>query len=127
MTEAEIDRRVEEARAGYNAEVLKTRMWRPARGAAASQAVPVRLATEEVAAVMARSERENLISPEASGAALSAWAQAAHKHGISSRTTSTPSRSRSMPPHHNTLRSKCAHSTEILKMEGAYFAVNSTM
>ncbi|WP_227878596.1 hypothetical protein [Arthrobacter dokdonensis] len=75
VTEAEIDRWVEEARAGYNVEGLKTRMGRPARGAAASQAVPVRLATEEIAAAFARAGRENLIRPEAFGAALSAWAQ----------------------------------------------------
>lgn len=78
VSEAEIDQWVEEAKTGYDIEALKSRMGRPARGAAASQVVPVRLTTEELAAVMARAEREHLNRSEAFRAALSAWAHTAH-------------------------------------------------
>lgn len=77
VSEAEIDRWVEEAEAGYDVEELKSRMGRPARGAEASQVVPVRLTVEELAAVMARAEREHLNRSEAIRAALAAWSHAA--------------------------------------------------
>lgn len=71
---AEIDWWVEEAETGYDVEDLKARMGRPARGATASQVVPVRLTTEELAAVMERAEREHLNRSEAFRAELSSWA-----------------------------------------------------
>ncbi|MGO4584931.1 ribbon-helix-helix protein, CopG family [Arthrobacter sp. 2RAF6] len=77
VSEAEIDHWVEEAETGYDVEELKSRMGRPARGADASQVVPVRLTVEELAAVMARAEREHLNRSEAIRAALAAWSQAA--------------------------------------------------
>jgi hypothetical protein len=77
VSEAEIDGWVEEAEAGYDLEELKARMGRPARGAEASQVVPVRLTVEELAAMMARAEREHLNRSEAIRAALAAWSHAA--------------------------------------------------
>ena len=77
VSEAEIDQWVEEAEAGYDVDVLRSRMGRPARGGAASRVVPVRLTTDELAAVMARAEREHLNRSEAIRAALTAWANAA--------------------------------------------------
>lgn len=76
VSETEIDQWVEEAEAGYDVEDLKARMGRPARGATASQVVPVRLTTDELAAVMERAEREHLNRSEAFRAALSSWAHA---------------------------------------------------
>lgn len=77
VSEAEIDEWVEEAEAGYDLEELKARMGRPARGAEASQVIPVRLTVDELAAVMARAEREHLNRSEAIRAALAAWSHAA--------------------------------------------------
>ncbi|HEY1155868.1 MAG: ribbon-helix-helix protein, CopG family [Pseudarthrobacter sp.] len=77
ISEAEIDGWVQEAEAGYDPEDLKARMGRPARGAEASQVVPVRLTVDELAAVMARAEREHLNRSEAIRAALAAWSHAA--------------------------------------------------
>lgn len=77
VSEAEVDQWVEEAEAGYDVDELKTRMGRPARGAEASQVIPVRLTVEELAAVMARAEREHLNRSEAIRAALAAWSHAA--------------------------------------------------
>lgn len=77
VSEAEVDQWVEEAEAGYDPEALKTRMGRPARGAEASQVVPVRLTTEELEAIMARAAREHLNRSEAIRAALKSWANAA--------------------------------------------------
>ncbi|GEB66022.1 hypothetical protein SAT01_34700 [Sinomonas atrocyanea] len=77
VSEAEVDQWVEEAEAGYDVEELKARMGRPARGAEASHVVPVRLTVEELAAVMARAEREHLNRSEAIRAALAAWSHAA--------------------------------------------------
>lgn len=77
VSEAEVDKWVEEAEAGYDVEDLKTRMGRPARGAEASQVVPVRLTVDELAALMARAEREHLNRSEAIRAALAAWSRAA--------------------------------------------------
>lgn len=77
VPETEIDGWVKEAEAGYDLEELKARMGRPARGAEASQVVPVRLTVDELAAVMARAEREHLNRSEAIRAALAAWSHAA--------------------------------------------------
>lgn len=77
ISEEQVDQWVEEAEAGYDVDALKTRIGRPARGAEPSQVVPVRLTTEELAAVMARAEREHLNRSEAFRAALSAWAHVA--------------------------------------------------
>lgn len=77
VSETEIDRWVDEAEAGYDVEELKARMGRPARGAEASQVIPVRLTVDELAAVMARAEREHLNRSEAIRAALAAWSHAA--------------------------------------------------
>lgn len=77
VSEAEIDGWVEEAEAGYDFEELKARMGRPARGGEASQVIPVRLTVGELAAVMARAEREHLNRSEAIRAALAAWSHAA--------------------------------------------------
>ena len=77
VSEAAIDQWVEEAEAGYDVEDMKTRMGRPARGADAAQVFPVRLTSEELAAVMARAEREHLNRSEAFRAALDVWAQTA--------------------------------------------------
>lgn len=76
-SEAEIDKWVEKAEAGYDVEQLKARMGRPARSAEASQVVPVRLTVKELEAVMARAEREHLNRSEAIRAALAAWAHTA--------------------------------------------------
>lgn len=80
VSETEIDQWVEEAEAGYDVEDLKARMGRPARGATASQVVPVRLTTDELAAVMERAEREHLNRSEAFRAALSSWAHTDNTH-----------------------------------------------
>jgi len=78
VTEAEVDRWVAEAEAGYDVEILRKRViGRPARAAEPSQVVPVRLTAEELDAVMARAEREHLNRSEAIRAALAAWASAA--------------------------------------------------
>jgi hypothetical protein len=77
ISEAEVDQWVEEAEAGYDVDRLKTRMGRPARGAEASQVVPVRLTTDELAALMARAEREHLNRSQAIRAALMAWSHVA--------------------------------------------------
>jgi hypothetical protein len=77
VSEAEVDQWVAEAEAGYDVGALRSRLGRPARGAEASQVVPVRLTVDELAAVMARAARENLNRSEAMRAALSAWAHAA--------------------------------------------------
>ena len=77
ISETEIDEWVEEADAGYDPEELKARMGRPARGAEACQVIPVRLTVDELAAVMARAEREHLNRSEAIRAALAAWSHAA--------------------------------------------------
>ncbi|WP_336641347.1 ribbon-helix-helix protein, CopG family [Microbacterium sp. USHLN272] len=78
VAEAEVDRWVEEAEAGYDVEDLKRRMGgRPARGAAASEVVPVRLTAAELEALMRRAEKEHLNRSEAIRAALAAWSHAA--------------------------------------------------
>jgi hypothetical protein len=77
IDEAQVDEWVAEAEAGYDVEKLRTRWGRAPRGAAASQVVPVRLTTDELAAVMARAEREGLNRSDAIRAALDAWSHAA--------------------------------------------------
>ncbi|MCR1160728.1 ribbon-helix-helix protein, CopG family [Paenarthrobacter sp. UW852] len=77
VSDTEIDQWADEAEAGFDVKELKARMGRPARGAEASQVVPVRLTVDELAAVMARAEREHLNRSEAFRAALAAWANAA--------------------------------------------------
>ena len=78
VTEAEVDRWVDEAEAGYDVETLRRKMiGRPARASEPSQVVPVRLTAQELDAVMARAAREHLNRSEAIRAALAAWASAA--------------------------------------------------
>lgn len=78
VTEADVDRWVAEAEAGYDVEVLRERVvGRPARASEPSQVVPVRLTAAELDAVMARAEKEHLNRSEAIRAALAAWVSAA--------------------------------------------------
>ena len=78
VSEAEVDAWVAEAEAGYDVEDLRKRViGRPARGAEPSQVIPVRLTTDELAAVMARAEREHLNRSEAIRAALAEWSHGA--------------------------------------------------
>ena len=77
VTESQVDEWVSEAEAGYDVEALRTRWGRAPRGSSAAQVVPVRLTEEELAAIMARAEREGLIRSEAIRAALDAWAHVA--------------------------------------------------
>lgn len=78
VSEAEVDQWVTEAEAGYDVDELKRRIGgRPARGAAASEVVPVRLTAAELEAVMRRAEKEHLNRSDAIRAALAAWAHAA--------------------------------------------------
>ncbi len=59
--------------AGYDIDQLRARWGRAPRGATAAQVIPVRLTPDELAAVMARAEREGLNRSEAIRAALDAW------------------------------------------------------
>jgi hypothetical protein len=77
VDESQVDGWVAEAEAGYDVDQLRTRWGRAPRGAAAAQVVPVRLTTDELAAVMARADREGLNRSEAIRAALDAWSHAA--------------------------------------------------
>lgn len=77
VDEPRVDEWVAEAEAGYDVDELRTRWGRAPRGTAASQVVPVRLTAEELAAVMARADREGLNRSEAIRAALDAWARVA--------------------------------------------------
>ena len=78
VSEAEVDEWVAEAEAGYDVEELRGRViGRPTRGNEPSQVVPVRLTNEELAAVMARAEREHLNRSEAIRAALAQWSRVA--------------------------------------------------
>jgi hypothetical protein len=76
VTEAEVDQWVAEAEAGYDVAVLRARMGRPSRGAEPSEVVTARLTSAEIAAVMARAEREHLNRSEAIRVALATWAHA---------------------------------------------------
>ena len=78
VSEAEVDAWVSEAEAGYDVDELRKRViGRPTRGAEPSQVVPVRLTNEELDALMARADRENLNRSEAIRAALAEWARVA--------------------------------------------------
>lgn len=77
VDESQVDEWVAEAEAGYEVEQLRARWGRAPRGSAASRVVPVRLTDEELAAVMARAEREGLNRSEAIRAALDAWSHVA--------------------------------------------------
>jgi len=77
VDEAQIDQWVDEAEKGYDVEVLRSRWGRAPRGSAAAQVIPVRLTAEELAALMARAEKEGLNRSEAIRAALSSWAHVA--------------------------------------------------
>ncbi|GAC1385354.1 MAG: hypothetical protein NVSMB48_22240 [Marmoricola sp.] len=77
VDEAQIDRWVAGAEAGYDVDELRARWGRAPRGSSAAQVIPVRLTTEELAAVMARAQREGLNRSEAIRAALEAWSHVA--------------------------------------------------
>lgn len=77
ISEGQVDEWVAEAEAGYDVDELRRRGGRPARGDAAAPMVSVRLTEAELAAVMARAEREHLDRSTAIRAALAAWAHAA--------------------------------------------------
>jgi hypothetical protein len=77
VSESQIDEWVAEAETGYDVDQLRSRWGRAPRGATAAEVIPVRLTTEELAAVMARAEREGLNRSEAIRAALDAWTHVA--------------------------------------------------
>jgi len=77
VDESQVDQWVDEAETGYDVETLRARWGRAPRGSAAAQVIPVRLTAEELAAVMARAEKEGLNRSEAIRAALSSWAHVA--------------------------------------------------
>jgi hypothetical protein len=77
VDESQVDEWVAEAETGYDIDQLRARWGRVPRGAAAAQVIPVRLTTDELAAVMSRAEREGLNRSEAIRAALDAWAHVA--------------------------------------------------
>lgn len=77
VDEAQVDQWVDEAEKGYDVEALRTRWGRAPRGSAPAQVIPVRLTAEELAAVMARADKEGLNRSEAIRAALSSWAHVA--------------------------------------------------
>lgn len=76
VSEQQIDQWVAEAEAGYNPAQLAKRMGRQARAGQAAKVVSVRLTDAELAAVMARANRENLSQSEAIRQALAQWAAA---------------------------------------------------
>ena len=76
VSEEQVDAWVAEAEVGYDVDALKKR-GRPGRAALPSQVVPVRLTAEELAALLARADREDLNRSEAIRAALAAWTNAA--------------------------------------------------
>ncbi|MGV8876619.1 MAG: ribbon-helix-helix domain-containing protein [Rhodoglobus sp.] len=77
VTESQVDEWVSEAEAGYDVQTLRTRWGRAPRGSSAAQVIPVRLTKDELAAIMARAEREGLNRSEAIRAALDAWVHVA--------------------------------------------------
>lgn len=77
VDESQVDEWVAEAEAGYDVDRLRARWGRAPRGASAAQVIPVRLSDDELAAVMARAEREGLNRSEAIRAALDAWSHIA--------------------------------------------------
>lgn len=76
VTEEQVDAWVAEAEAGYDVEMLRRR-GRPGRGALPSQVIPVRLTTDELAALEAKARHENLNRSEAIRKALDAWVSVA--------------------------------------------------
>ena len=71
VTDAQIQKWADEAEAGYDVEQLKRRgRGRPGRGAEPMQVIAVRLTTDELAALDAFAERENLSRSEAIRRAL---------------------------------------------------------
>ncbi|HMT34179.1 ribbon-helix-helix protein, CopG family [uncultured Dietzia sp.] len=76
VPEEQLDEWVAEAEEGYDPAWLKKRMGRPARSSEAAQVVPVRLTAAELAAVMARADRDHLNRSEAIRQALAEWAAA---------------------------------------------------
>lgn len=77
VDEAQVDEWVAEAEVGYDVDQLRARWGRAPRGASAARVIPVRLTADELAAVMARAEREGLNRSDAIRAALDAWAHVA--------------------------------------------------
>ncbi|MDR1443227.1 MAG: ribbon-helix-helix protein, CopG family [Bifidobacteriaceae bacterium] len=75
--ESQVDEWVAEAETGSDVDQLRARWGRFPRGTAAAQVIPVRLTTDELAAVMARAGREGMNRSEAIRAALDAWAHVA--------------------------------------------------
>lgn len=76
VSEEQLDEWVAEAEEGYDPAWLKKRMGRPARSDEAARVIPVRLTAAELAAVMARADREHLNRSEAIRQALAEWAAA---------------------------------------------------
>jgi hypothetical protein len=77
VDESQVDEWVTEAEAGYPVDELRARWGRAPRGTAAAQVIPVRLTEDELAAIMARAEREGLNRSQAIRAALDAWTHVA--------------------------------------------------
>lgn len=77
VAESQVDEWVAEAEAGYDVDTLRARWGRAPRGATAAQVIPVRLTEGELAALMARAEREGLNRSEAIRAALDGWSHVA--------------------------------------------------
>lgn len=77
IDEPQVDEWVAEAEVGYDVDSLRARWGRVPRGATASQVIPVRLTEGELAALMARAEREGLNRSEAIRAALDGWSHVA--------------------------------------------------
>ena len=75
--EPQVDQWVDEAEAGCDVDALRSRVGRVPRGGTAAKVIPVRLTEAELAAVMARAEREGLNRSDAIRAALDAWSHAA--------------------------------------------------
>lgn len=76
ITEEVIGRLVKNAEDGFPGATFRA-PGRPSRTNEPSQAVTVRLSESELAAVMARAERENRSRSDAIRAALASWANAA--------------------------------------------------
>jgi hypothetical protein len=89
VSEAEADQWVDEAEAGHDVDKLKARIGRPARGAEASQVVPVRLTIEELEALMARAGREHLNRSEARRASAPACSTTRARTTTRSATTAS--------------------------------------
>ena len=73
ISEKQVDAWVDEAEEGYDIEKLRSR-GRVGRGAVPSVVIPVRFTDAELAAVIAKAERNNLNRSEAIREAVAAWA-----------------------------------------------------